>query len=433
MIDTFNFPRRKAIMVKIIILPLLLMISGFSTSPSESQMNATSKEMKTFRLKEILSTALAHNPLLAEGEGIIQQKEGDVLRAKAYPNPTISVQGGRGSVRDPSMGTSITERYVTLSQPLEWPGTRNAEQDAAQASTESARSGLDETKLNIMAQTKKSFFELLLLQEEVALSIQNVNTVKKLKSAVQARVKAGEAPPFEMIKVKVETLQVQKELIRTKGAVRTAQATLNSLTAGNLGENFTIQGEFQTLSDDLDIAFLSEQALSTHPAIVKAKKRVKEAQERHKRELHARIPNVTLQGSYQRDIGREAFVGGLSIPIPLWNQRQGEIAQAKGVVRQEEASFLGTRTRLQKGITQQIQNSTIAAAQIATYEDGLLQQSQEALRIAQVSFRYGEASLLDVLDAQRIMRETQLEYTRAKYDLAIALTELERVTGISQF
>ena len=138
---------------------------------------------------------------------------------------------------------------------------------------------------------------------------------------------------------------------------------------------------------------------------------------------------MTLSGSYQRDIGREAFVGGLSIPLPLWNQRQGDIAQAKGVIRQEEANLLGTRTKLQKDMIQQVQNSKVAVAQIATYENGLLKQAQEALRIAQVSFKYGETSLLEVLDAQRVMRETQLEYTRAKYDLAVARTELERLTS----
>ena len=58
-----------------------------------------------------------------------------------------------------------------------------------------------------------------------------------------------------------------------------------------------------------------------------------------------------------------------------------------------------------------------------TYEQGLLKQAQEALRIAQVSFKFGEANLLDVLDAQRVLRQTQLDYVQAQYNFAIALTE----------
>ncbi|MCA9480892.1 MAG: TolC family protein, partial [Nitrospira sp.] len=68
-------------------------------------------------LANILDLALEHNPLLKESQGILEQKEGHKLSASAYPNPTLSFQGGRGTVRDPSVGISITERYVTLSQP----------------------------------------------------------------------------------------------------------------------------------------------------------------------------------------------------------------------------------------------------------------------------------------------------------------------------
>jgi cobalt-zinc-cadmium efflux system outer membrane protein len=162
---------------------------------------------------------------------------------------------------------------------------------------------------------------------------------------------------------------------------------------------------------------------------MKWKKHVEEAQQMHRQEQQARIPNVTLMGSYQRDAGREAYVGAISIPFPVWDQRQGDIAQAKGTLRQREAMLLRAKHELLKGVAQQIQLSQAAAAQIATYEKGLLKQAQEALRIAQVSFKFGEASLLDVLDAQRVLRQTQVDYAQAKYDLSIALTELERVTG----
>ena len=73
--------------------------------------------------------------------------------------------------------------------------------------------------------------------------------------------------------------------------------------------------------------------------------------------------------------------------------------------------------------------SQAAAAQINTYKNGLLKQAEEAVRIAQVSFQYGQASLLEVLDAQRILWQTILGYAQAQYDLSIALTQLELSIG----
>ncbi len=413
----------------LIILFYLLLMSGAIHALADDSVGSTPQNTTTFTLDGIVAIALRQNPVIAEGQSIVEQKEGKVLQAKAYPNPTISFQGGRGSIRDPSMSTSITERYITLSQPLEWPGTRNAQKQATKAGVKSAEAELAETKLNVIAQIKNGFYNLLLRKQEVSLARENIETVKQLTQAIKARVKAGEAPPFEAVKIEVEALKVQKELIRTVGTVRSAKATLNSLTAGELSNEFSIQGTFQTTFDDLDSTTLSNQAFLTHPALLKGQQRLEEAREQHRRERHARIPNITINGSYQRDIGRESFLGGISVPIPLWDQRQGEIAQAQGRMRQEEARLRETRTQIQRGIAHHVQNSKVAAAQISTYENGLLKQAREALRIAQVSFKFGETSLLDVLDTQRILRETQLEYARAKYDLSIALTELERLTG----
>jgi cobalt-zinc-cadmium efflux system outer membrane protein len=412
------------------ILGLIGVLCGLSWQSALAADVATPQAtVPTFSLENILALALENNPLVSESEGFIEQKEGHKLSASAYPNPTLSFQSGRGTVRDPSVGISITERYVTLSQPLEWPGKRAARQQAAQAGVDSALASREEAKLNLIAATKQAFYDLLLAERQTEMAIHNARTMEEVREAVILRVDAGEAPPFEAVKVRVEDMKVQKEVVRAKGVVQSFQASLNSLTAGILGPEFSIQGDFPTWPGTLHFATLSEQALAHHPVIMKGKKLVEEAQQAHRQEQQARMPNVTVSGGYQRDAGREAYVVGISIPFPVWDQRQGDIAQAKGSLRQREAMLLRAKHELLKGIAQQIQLSQAAAAQIATYEKGLLKQAQEALRIAQVSFKFGEAGLLDVLDAQRVLRQTQLDYAQAKYDLSVALTELERVTG----
>ena len=115
----------------------------------------------TYSLQEIIAIALERKShSLLKGKGSSSKRRGSARSASAYPNPTVSVQSGRGSIRDPSANTSITERYVTLSQPLEWPGTRHAQQQATRAGVEGARAGLDEVRLNVIAQIKKGFFRV---------------------------------------------------------------------------------------------------------------------------------------------------------------------------------------------------------------------------------------------------------------------------------
>lgn len=389
---------------------------------------AQESQTKRFTLQQILHLALTHNPTIKLSKGIIDEKEGERISATAYPNPSFELQLGHGRVLDPT-GPSLTERYFTLSQPLEWPGTRAARKQAANAAVDGAQAGLEETRLNLKARVKHTFYDLLLAETRSELALRTLNTMKELGQAVKRRVQAGEAPPFELVKVNVEMLQAQKEVIRSKGRVRALKVVLNTLAAGNLGPIFSIQGDFQASPFDLGETLLIQEAFQQHPKVRKFKKLIEAAAAQHNQEKQARIPNVTLSGSYQRDAGREGFVGGLSIPLPLWNQRQGNIAKALGIQHQAEAYLKQTQNVLRMEITEHIQNSKTAATQIHTFEQGLLKQAKEAVRIAQTSFKFGEASLLEVLDAQRILWHTLQGYAQARYELSVALTELERLVG----
>lgn len=389
---------------------------------------AQESQTKLFTLQQILHLALTHNPTIKLSKGIIDEKEGERISATAYPNPSFELQIGHGRVLDPT-GPSLTERYFTLSQPLEWPGTRAAREQAANAAVGSAQAALEETHVNLRARVKQTFYELLIAQKRAELASKTLTIVQELRKAVKKRVDSGEAPPFEHVKVEVETLKAKKEVARFQGAIRAAEAGLNTLTAGALGTKFSVQGTFTTAQKHLSIRQLSEQAFETHPTIQKFTKLVQEATEHHRQEQHARVPNITLSGSYQRDAGREGFVGGLTIPLPFWDQRQGQIAKAMGQQQQAEAKLQWAKHDIVKGITQQVQFSQTAATQIATFEQGLLKQAKEAVRISQVSFQFGEANLLEVLDAQRVLWQTFLGYAEAQYELSLALTELERLVG----
>ena len=380
-------------------------------------------------LVEILELALEHNPLIPAGKATVEQHRGLQQIAQAYPNPSVNFQSGRGTVLDPSNGVKLTERYVTMSQPLEWPGKRAARQKAADASIKSAQAALQETRLHLTSNVKQSFYQLLLAQKHSELLEQTLTTVERLGKAVGLRVKAGDAAPFENIKVQVETLKARKEVTQAKGILLSTRAGLNALTGGKLGQHFSITGKFATVPEFLNVEELSQFAMNSHPTLQRLQKTVETAKHHYTQQKEARVPDIVISGSYQRDAGRESFLGGLTIPLPLWYQQQGEIAQARGHQHHTEAQLLKAQQDLVTGIFQRYQQSQAASAQITTYEEGLLKEAQEALRMAQVSFRYGEANLIELLDTQRIWSQTLAGYAQAQYDLSLALLELEHLTG----
>jgi len=385
--------------------------------------------MPTFELDRIIDLALERNPLIAGAQSLIAQNEGRRTEAGAYPNPTIGFQTADATIRDPSNGVRLMERGVTVHQTVEWPGMRAARQDAAEAGFAGATVGLEESKLNLIAEVKTAFYDLLLAERNVDLLQQNLETVQEVARIVKARVRSGEGPQFEAVKADVEVLKAKQEMTKAKNAVRVKLVGLDTLTAGGLGPRYKVQGDFRSLRDRLEPEQMAARDLSQHPILKRQGKLVEQAEFAVSKERQARVPNVTLYGGYAREAGREAVVAGLSVPTPLWYRQQGHIATALGTQRKEEAELIRMRNDLARAINQHAREAETAQDQILVYEEGLLKQAQEALRIAQLSFRQGASSLLDVLDAQRVQRQITVDYNLARFELSLALTRYERALG----
>lgn len=407
---------------------MIVMAVGVSGTllPSFAQ---AKEQTPTFDLDRIINLALERNPAIAGAQSVIEQNEGRRIEAGAYPNPTIGAQTANAALRDPTNGTRLTEYSMSVHQTVEWPGMRAARQDAATAGLAGATVGLDEAKLNLIAEVKQVFYELLLAERTVDLLQQNLEIVQEVARIVKARVRSGEGPQFESVKAEVEVLKAKQEMTKAKNAVRVKLVGLDTLTSGALGPRYKVQGDFRSLREHLDPEQMAARDLSQHPVLKRHGKLVEQAESTVSKERQARVPNVTLFGGYAREVGREAVLGGVSVPTPLWYRQQGHIATALGSQRKEEAELLRARNEINRAINQHAREAETAQEQILVYEEGLLKQAQEALRIAQLSFRQGASSLLDVLDAQRVQRQITVDYNLARFELSLALTRFERALG----
>lgn len=408
----------------------LLLLSGLTGSNLIGETAQGAEPLSgTYSLDDIVALAVEHSPAMAGAEGFVKQSHGQQIAAGAYPNPSVSGTAGRGSIRDPSTNTRITERTVTIEQPLEWTGKRQARQDAANAGAAGASAALVEARLGLIADVRVAFYQLLFAQRDAEMTAQNVAMVEEVLRTVKARVAAGEATSFDTMKANVEMQKAQKDVARAQNTLVVARMRLNTLTAGSLGKQFAIQGGFQPARQGLDPDRLAVKALEQHPTLQRLGKLAEQAGHTVQYERASRIPNINVQGSYHREAGDESMTAGLSVPLPLWYRRQGEIETALGTQYRADADRRRAQQELEQAITQHAQEVRTAQDQLQVFETGLLKQAEQTLTIARTSFRQGAASLLDVLDAQRVYRQTLLEYAQVRADLSIALVRLERAVG----
>ncbi len=381
-----------------------------------------------YDLTQLLSIALQRNPSLAVVEAEGGESRGRLLGAQAYPNPELKVEAGPGRALDGSPNRG-TEESVRFSQPLEWVPKRSARIKAAEQGVEVSEFERKDAVFRVTAEVASAFYALLGGQRELMLTVQTLTAVEQLTATARKRVEAGEAAKFERVKAEVELQRATKEMERARSRVAQTRAALAATVGGGVEEEFEVSGEFPEGRAGLSLVSLLEGAMRRHP-IIQAHERDRARRAALLDQAKAsRMPDVSLFGGFDHEIDRETYRAGVTIPLPLWSQRQGEIAEATAGDRRAEAKARQARLELTRGITQAYEQYRIANGQLDLFRKGFLRQSEEAVEIARKSYRLGEVSLLELLDAQRVAFQVNHEYYQAQVDLATALAQLERLTG----
>ena len=389
--------------------------------------NVIAEDKKGYTIDELISIALEKNPSMAVFKANLEASKADVVSARAYPNPEVEFQGVSGKSLE--TGESKGEYSVGISQPVERPAKRFFRRKEAEAGAGAIEKDVEDFRLQLRSEVKKAFYQILLNKKAVETAKENLRIVEELLKTVEVRVKAGETPEFELVKAHVERLRADKDFKRAENRVIVSMTTLNALLGNALKDDFDIAGTFELPEKRYELSILLSYAMERHPLILKTGKEAEAKYFSLEKEKASISPDITVSGFSGRETDKESYGVSLSIPIPLWYQRRGEIARAFADKTRAEAEIYKIRVELSRAITEEYQNYLIALDQINVFEKGLLKQAEEALRIADLSYRLGESNLLEFLDAQRVNRSTLAEYYQSLFELETSIASLERTVG----
>jgi cobalt-zinc-cadmium efflux system outer membrane protein len=123
-------------------------------------------------------------------------------------------------------------------------------------------------------------------------------------------------------------------------------------------------------------------------------------------------------------------VFGLSLELPLLNQRQGEIARARAERALAQTAAQSGERRLRGELRDAYLRSEAAGTELRALHEQVLPAIQEAKTMTDEGYRDGYVDLLRVLDAQRALLDSQIAETSALAAWVRALADLEKAGGV---
>jgi cobalt-zinc-cadmium efflux system outer membrane protein len=175
---------------------------------------------------------------------------------------------------------------------------------------------------------------------------------------------------------------------------------------------------------------LLKHVLDAHPAYAQARTEVRRADAALSAEKTLRVPQPTALAEYEQQPDLRFYRVGFSLPLPIFDRRQGPIREAAARVRETTALVDQRRLELTSALETAYGQYQIANQQVIALESGALRQAEAALAAAQAAYKFGERGIIDVLDAQRVLRSVRLDHVNAQFDRQAALIELEQLRAL---
>jgi outer membrane protein, heavy metal efflux system len=384
-------------------------------------------EIRAYSLKDLEGLALKVHPGLRKVREEVRKNEAELRIVKQYPNPQVEGTVSREKeIPGPETGVGYT---VALSQTLEWPGRRARKQEAARFGINSAQKLVTNEELTVIARLRELFYRVLADEQFVKVARENLDSAKQLLDLVEKRVRLGESRQIELIKAQVEfsTLELEHEKART--TLTGDRQVLNRFLLENLPADFSVYGNFTALDEAVPLSRWREATLTTHPLLASQNAALRQAESTLSAERQAWVPDVTVKVFQNRDIDLVATGGGISVPLPLWNRKEGEVDKAAAARRQAEAELSLTRQELETKLAAQYSLYQVARRQVESFQKNILPKAAESLRLAEFTYRQGETGLLEVLDSRRVYRATEQDYFKALLEYWLARAELWQIAG----
>lgn len=380
----------------------------------------------TFAIEVLQGLGLEANGLMRAAQAEVRAAEAGIVGAAAYPNPELEILAGQDKARLAGV-TAGNSRSLFVSQRIENPILRAARIGSAEAGAQAARAGLERARADLAAEIRVRAFELLLRQEEARAAADDLNLLDEARRRVKVRVDVGEAGRYELIKADSEVLAARSRKEAAQLNAQRARVALVQLAGGALPADFELRASLLDPVQLPALEALRQEALDSNPDLARLDAELQRARLRTAQERAGVLPALQLRIGRQQDAELSSNVAGLSASIPLFDWRSGPIAEQVAEVERLRETLAFRRFEIGRQIESAWQAKQMAQRKVEMLEGGVVQEAESALRVAEAAYRFGERGLLDVLDAQRVLRSARADLLQARFELHAAATEIDRI------
>lgn len=415
-------------------------------------MTAGIAQAATFTLEDALGVAYETNPQLAAQRASLRATDEGVAQANAGWRPSVNAQGTYGTqhfelgnVATPSGSISANahplQGQVTVNQPIFRGGRTWAEIGRAKALVRAGRAQLADTEQQVLLAAVTAYMDVIRDQSIVALRQHNVEVLEKQLHATQIQFDAGDLTRTDVAQSQARLAGARSDLTAAQGQLQISRAAYEQVI-GRPAETLEEAPPPPKLPGTLDdaVALASTQS----PILVAARETERAADYAVDDAVGALLPQLSVQGQYGYSQGSitsalsapgsaptvntTSLMALLTVPLYQGGSDEASVRQAKELHGQSQLNVANADRTARENARAAWENFQSAQGTIASAE-AQVNANRLAFDGVGKEQQAGSRTILDVLNAQQELLNSQVAVVTAKRNAEVAAYQLLSAAG----
>jgi len=386
-------------------------------------------------LDQAIQFAIDHNHSLLATRTTVVQNQALEVQANVRPNPNLFTDweylplvptgGGLGNYLHDS-----TEGDIGISYLFERGQKRQHRLQAAKDATAVSRSTVKDTERTLAFQTAQLYINAQLAESTLDLAHQDLKSFQSTMEISERQFKSGAIAENDYLKMKLQLVQYQQDVEQAELSKAQALSDLRQqLGYESVSSEYDIADTLEYRPITVKLDELQMKALENRPDLRAAEQGITAAKSQYELAQANGKQDVTVLGNYSHVNAISAVTFSVSVPLPIFDRNQGNIAQTHAAITQAQELRRAANGQVLTDVRDAYEGLLSSNRIVQIYRSGTLDTAKSSRDISEYAYRRGAIALLDFLDAERSYRVVELSYRQAVAAYATALEQLRQAVG----
>ena len=408
--------------------------------------SAQAQDTLRITLQDAVRIALSDNPTIkVAGQEILLKKE---ARREAYAGlfPEASLVG--------SYSRAIKKQSFAMMGEVIEVGTDNTYSGGLSVSLPVFAPALYKSmaveksrasRLDMVNQVTKAFFQLLLAQDSYEVLLKSYKQSEDNYNVVKAKYEQGTVSEYDKISADVQMRSLKPTVVSARNGVNLANLQLKVLMGMESDVKVAVEGNLK----DYEMSMFTRQAmprpdnLTNNSTLKQLELNALQLKQTLKLQYTNFMPTLSASFQYMYTSMNDNFkfkeydwrpysTIGLNLSIPLFKGSNfTQLKQTRIQMKQLEENRINTERQLTMQATGYLDNMAASTEQVVSNKEAVFQ-AEKGRTIAEKRYEVGKGTILELNSSEVALTEAQLTYNQSIYDYLVAKADLDLVLGIDE-